>query len=53
MKTEHHWITPTVLNNLVNQGIESIQRNLNEGNIDAVDEEVISFITFKLIDQLH
>jgi len=53
MRTEYHWITPSVLNDLLDQGIESIQRNLNEGNIDLVDEKVTNYVSYKLVDQLH
>lgn len=52
-KTESGWITQDVMNQLLDQGVEVINRNLEEGKIKSVDEKVLDFVAFRLIDQLH
>lgn len=52
-KTEKNWITNGVMNELLDQGVEVINRNLEEGRINDVDEKVLDYVAFKLIDQLH
>lgn len=54
MKSESNWINETnELNKMLNQGIKSIQMNLDNGNIKSVDDKVINFVAFKLIDQYY
>ncbi len=52
-KTEKDWITNGVMNQLLDQGIEVINRNLEEERINEVDERLLDYVAFKLIDQLH
>lgn len=53
MKTEWRWITPSKLNELLDQGVSVIKSNLEEGNIDNVTERVINTVAFKLVDQFY
>lgn len=52
-KTENPWITKSIMNQLIDQGIEVINKNLEQGNIKKVDDKLLDHVAFKLIDQLH
>ncbi|ONK21241.1 hypothetical protein BLX87_23245 [Bacillus sp. VT-16-64] len=41
------------LNTMLDKGVEVIEKNLELGNINEVNDKVISWVAFKLIDQYY
>lgn len=51
-KNSEPWIYGE-LDKMLDQGVRTIEKNIELGNINEVNDKVINWVTFKLIDQYY